>query len=217
MKIEWLNKKGQNELIIFFNGWGMDINAVKHLEGDFDVLMFYDYRTLQLLDELPDLTGYDKKYVIAWSMGVWAASNICYSWNDVDMFVAINGTERPVCDSYGIPCNIYSMTEKGMNERGREKFFFRMLKNREEVALFGPHKPVRLLEEQLEELTHIREESETHRQTVNWSRAFISDYDIIFPVQNQHNWWDSRTQVISVDSGHYPFYNLKNWNDILCK
>ena len=48
MKYKWLNKEVNNsKLILFFNGWGMDDNVVKHLDvEDYDVLMFYDYNTL---------------------------------------------------------------------------------------------------------------------------------------------------------------------------
>ena len=47
--------------------------------------------------------------------------------------VALNGTTRPVDDEYGIPVKIYELTEKGMNERGREKFFLRMLDGADEM------------------------------------------------------------------------------------
>ena len=49
MKYKWLVKKNNKSLIIFFNGWGMDESVVRHLEsGSYDVLMFYDYNTLEL-------------------------------------------------------------------------------------------------------------------------------------------------------------------------
>ena len=57
--------------------------------------------------------------------------------------VALNGTTRPVDDEYGIPVKINELTEKGMNERGREKFFQRM--------------PIRGIEEVCVELCRIRE------------------------------------------------------------
>ena len=42
MKYKWLNNVKNKKLIIFFNGWGMDENVVKHLDcEDYDVLMFY--------------------------------------------------------------------------------------------------------------------------------------------------------------------------------
>lgn len=46
MRIEWLNKKGSGRVIVFFHGWGMDAAGVSHLQMEDDVLMCYDYRSL---------------------------------------------------------------------------------------------------------------------------------------------------------------------------
>ena len=48
MKYKWLNRENNDKLIVFFNGWGMDECVVKHLyPDDYDVLMFFDYTTLE--------------------------------------------------------------------------------------------------------------------------------------------------------------------------
>ena len=47
MKYKWLHKINKQKLILFFNGWGMTESVVAHLiPDDYDVLMFYDYNTL---------------------------------------------------------------------------------------------------------------------------------------------------------------------------
>ena len=71
MRYKWLNKEGNNKLILFFNGWGMDECVVKHLNcEDYDVLMFYDYNTLDSDFDFNSLNIYTEKNLIAWSMGV---------------------------------------------------------------------------------------------------------------------------------------------------
>ena len=40
MRIEWLNKKGSDRVIVFFHGWGMDAAGVSHLQMEDAVLMF---------------------------------------------------------------------------------------------------------------------------------------------------------------------------------
>ena len=68
MKYKWLQHKGSQELVIFFNGWGMDDYIVSSLVcGDYDVVVFYDYNNL---DFDVDLSMYVKKHIVAWSMGV---------------------------------------------------------------------------------------------------------------------------------------------------
>ena len=56
MRIEWLNKKGSDRVIVFFHGWGMDAASVSHLQIEDDVLMCYDYRSLDFA--FPDLGYY---------------------------------------------------------------------------------------------------------------------------------------------------------------
>ena len=58
MQYKWLNKKGNKNLIVFFNGWGMDKKVVEHLLfDDYDVLTFYDYRIFEI-----DNFDFSKRY-----------------------------------------------------------------------------------------------------------------------------------------------------------
>lgn len=215
MRITWLNKKDLGRVIVFFNGWGMDEKAVTHLQGETDVLEIHDYRILNR--ELPEgLENYRDIYIIAWSMGVWAAANILPYWNiQVKACIAINGTERPVDDSYGIPVKIFELTEKGMDERGREKFFKRMLNGREEMEKFTCQKPVRPLYEQCEELCTIHRQSTGMQNTISWTKVYIAGTDVIFPTENQLNWWQDKAPLVWLEGGHYPFYRFKYWEEMI--
>lgn len=201
--------------MVFYNGWGMDARAVAHLTGDMDVLMVSDYRTLEVND-VPNLSGYVGVYLVAWSMGVWAAANSAGKWLPfITRAIAINGTERPVDDLSGIPLQVYALTERGMNERGRDKFFMRMLHGKEEWERFPENKSERRLEEQLEELTAIRMQAETCRETIRWDKVYISDNDVIFQTNNQLHWWEERAAVEIIPAAHYPFYFFRTWNEFL--
>ncbi|MCR9012453.1 DUF452 family protein [Gabonibacter chumensis] len=215
MRRVWLKKNGNKRVILFFSGWGLDERAVSHMTGESDVLMLYDYRNIEG-EKAPVLNGYESIDVIAWSMGVWAASVLLPLWNlPVDRSTAINGTERPVDNLYGIPLHVYLLTERGMNERGRDKFFVRMLSGTGERTRFKQHHPDRNLEEQLEELKAIREQSDRLKGEICWNRVYISENDIIFPVTNQENWWRGRSEIKKIEGGHYPFYVFENWDLII--
>lgn len=214
MRIEWLNKKGGGRVVVFFNGWGLDAHAVSQLKATCDLVMCNDYRTLECA-EIPSFSGYERIDVIAWSMGVWAAANVIPLWKiKPDQLIALNGTERPVDDKYGIPSQVYVLTENGMNERGREKFFSRMLTGKEELSRFTSQKPQRELAEQLTELKNIRRQAETLQNTLIWDKVFVSDKDVIFPVNNQLCWWSGKGVVTMLPGGHYPFYQFKSWDEI---
>ena len=47
MKYKWINYKNNKKLIIFFNGWGMDENVVKHFSPeDYDVFWGFEDQKL---------------------------------------------------------------------------------------------------------------------------------------------------------------------------
>ena len=166
-------------------------------------------------EEAPEVEGYESVRVVAWSMGVWAASVLLSRWNiPVSYRVAINGTERPVDEHYGIHPKIYLLTERGMTEQGRDKFFARMLSGKEEIERFEENKPCRDIDEQRDELRLIREQSVREMSEMHWDRVYISEGDVIFPVENQRNWWRDRVEIITLSGGHYPFYVLDNWEKI---
>lgn len=132
--------------------------------------------------------------------------------------VALNGTTRPVDDEYGIPVKIYELTEKGMNERGREKFFLRMLDGADECRKFSGQKPNRGIEEVCEELCRIRELCSGVKGKLNWDKSYISEKDSVFPAQNQLNWCKKEgIPAVSLPGGHYPFYRFRSWREILEK
>ena len=92
------------------------------------------------------------------------ASVLLSRWNiPVSCRVAINGTERPVDEHYGIHPKIYLLTERGMTEQGRDKFFVRMLSGKEEMERFEENRPCRAIDEQRDELRLIREQSARER------------------------------------------------------
>ncbi len=214
--MEWLAEKSSDRVIVFFNGWGMDSKAVQHLKGECDILAVNDYRVLDIA-VLPDLSAYREIYVVAWSMGVWAAANILPVCGiSCKRLTALNGTEHPVDDRWGIPEKIYRLTEKGMNAAGREKFMSRMLADREERERFAAAMPGRELEEVREELTAIRLQAEERENTLAWDKVYISSGDVIFSQANQKAWWENRAGEIEIlDGGHYPFYHFESWEQIV--
>lgn len=215
MRIEWLVKNNTDQVVVFFNGWGMDKRTFPRLEGETDKVVCWDYRTLNT-DSTPSFIGYKKINVVAWSMGVWAAANILPKWGiQPGHLVAFNGTERPVDNRWGIPSPVYLLTEKRMNEKGREKFFSRMFTCQKEQEEFFSCRPERELAGQIQELQAIRTQCEKYQHTLEWERAYVSEKDLIFPVENQQNWWEKRgIPTESLPTAHYPFYFFRTWEDI---
>lgn len=216
MKYKWLNQKNNQKLIIFFNGWGMDECVVNHLlPEDYDVLMFYDYNTLDTDFDLKSIDIYPQKYLIAWSMGVMTATLF-----DIDYVskTAVNGTLKPIDDKYGIPNRIYDLTLKGFSPKGAERFIRNMFPDNltptlsskgegESNVLLFPEREFENQKTELEALTHY-----DANQKFKYDRIFISSKDKIIPTKSQVAFWGIEPNI---DSGHAPFNHFKKWSELL--
>jgi len=204
MKYKWLNKKNNNgKLIIFFNGWGMDENVVKHLEPeDYDVVMFYDYNSLET-DFKPE-KDYSETNIIAWSMGVMIAGVKNFPFNG--KFVTINGTLKPIDEKYGIHPKIYDLTIRNFNTETRDKFINNMF-----------DKDFPALKEEKRELEDLKTELialKSYKANLDFkpNKIIISNNDKIIPTKNQCAFWKIEPNF---KGGHCPFFSFSKWSELL--
>lgn len=222
MRTFWLNNKKSNKLILFFNGWSLDENCIKHLEPeDFDVLMFYDYTTLDIEEKvLDEIKTYDEVNIISFSMGVWAAAAVMDNFNNIKMTTAINGTLVPVSDEFGIPVKIFNLTLSNLSELTYPRFFKNMFADFK-GAEHQLHKiPKRSVEDQKKELLAIKDFSAKNNYThkiSRFDRIIISNNDKIIPAKNQIKFWSQRQdlKIIRIDDSHCIFNSFSTCNEIV--
>ncbi len=211
MKHKWINKSGGKNLIVFFNGWGMDEKIVSHLScGNNDVIVFFDYQTTDTdFSDFKIFSNYEKKYLIAWSMGVYVCNYFYKEFKNFDKYTAINGTQNPIDDLYGIPKAIYDLTVRNFNELSCAKFMSKITS-----AVNLRDYCSRNLTELKNELVSIRDLKINDKFVFN--KAVIGNKDKIFPVKNQINYWQKQNVNYEIiNSGHYIFDNYQNWSDLL--
>lgn len=127
MKSEFLHKDNTGRLIIIFAGWSTEPNFYRHISlPGWDLIVAYDYSDLDFDKSV--MNGYHTVALFAWSLGVFAASMVIPA-DRLALAVAINGTESPVDDEFGIPVNIFNGTAQTLNERNLKKFRRRMFGN----------------------------------------------------------------------------------------
>ncbi len=201
MQYKWLNKKKNKNLIVFFNGWGMSEKAVSHLIfDDYDVLTFFDYRSFEINDF--DFSEYENKILIAWSMGVYVCNYFYEKFKDFDKYIAINGTQKPIDDKYGIPKTIYNLTVDNFNDLSCAKFLKKISPTIEPSG--------RTTQELKEELITIRDLKV--EKFLTFDKAIISLKDKIIPSKNQINFWGNAQEL---DAGHYIFDLYTSWKELL--
>ena len=216
MQIEFLHKTNKPKLILFFNGWGMNDSVVKHLENsDFDVLSFSNYDNDFSFD-LTLLESYKEIHLIAWSMGVWAASKTLEGYTfKLKRSVAINGTLKPISDTFGIPISIFEGTINNFSDRNKMKFDRRMLGSKESFAWYQNLSLKRGNSSQLEELKIIYKNAINTTIDFTFDEIFIGQEDLIFPVNNQIEFWKNKGQVTKIECPHFPFLFFNSWSDII--
>ena len=118
MNIYKQTKTGNSQLLLVFSGWAASPEVFRQLETepDTDLWICYDYRGMDFEGEA--LSGYRKIRLVAWSLGVWAAS-VVFGKKPVSFTeaIAVNGTPCPVHDQWGIPETIFRGTDTASSAR----------------------------------------------------------------------------------------------------
>lgn len=205
-KIIPVNPSGytSKKLLFFFTGWGMDEHPFReYAPADRDLMIAYDYSSLSFDDAL--LKPYDEIRIVAWSMGVWVASQLLQDKNlPIVGSIAINGTHFPVDDRKGIPTQIFDGTLNALNESTLYRFRRRMCGSGDVLKRFLTKAPQRDIENLREELEVIGRRSICLSPSYfKWDKIYIGNRDKIFPVENQMNAWDGENYIV-IDGEHYP-------------
>lgn len=219
MQYHWLNKKNNDDLTVFFCGWSFDGKPFKHLKySDKDVLVIYDYTEPELPEDI--FEGYEKYFLITWSMGVYIAYLMQTSLPKFDKKIAINGTPFPVDNELGIPQKTFDLTLKYVDSGLKGKFQQNLFKNPQDYEKYLLSPVERTIENRANELVAL--DKFIHARKAEYSKfydcAIISDTDKIIPTRNQIKCWEKyNTPIVMLDNGHFPFFEFSSWDEILDK
>lgn len=218
MQFHWLNKQNNSKLIIFFAGWSFDENPFKFLACEnFDVLIVYDYSTID--ENIEKFTSYKEINLIAWSMGVFVAYLLKDKLPKFNKKIAINGTPLPVNDEFGIPVKPFLLTLRHARTGLEGKFYQNIFDTKEEFEKYSTMSVNRSIENRETELKSLYDKIRSAEINYNrfYDKSLISSRDKIIPTKNQINFWQNNAEIEMLESGHFPYYNFKSWNEILCR
>ena len=207
------------EALVVFNGFSLDPLCFEHLGHEtLDLFICGNYSQLDLPQELLTLAGrYKRVSVVAYSLGVWV-------WSQVEEVlnlppggrIMVNGTCEPLHPRLGIPPRIFRLTLENFTLEGREQFYRNLSGSPEIHTRLEKCLPRRTWEDQrseLESLWYSISQYPSRRVTPNL--AIISTQDRIIPPGNQKSYWEPRSPVLTLDSGHFPFFHWDSWEEIL--
>ncbi len=217
MKAEWLIRNQKQSLILFFAGWGMDINPFVNIGSrSSDVLMFCDYRNHDVPLSLSETCkAYDSVTLIAWSLGVPVAQLVCSDADiELDNALAVNGTLFPADDKYGIPESVFDGTVEALSPESLLRFYRRMCGSRKLMDQFMTTAPERSIDDLGAELRALR--SVKASEGGIYDAAIVGSADRIVPPENQVNCWEKHgVPVHSIVAPHFPFHLYAGWEDLI--
>ena len=209
MKQVYLIQENHPRLLLFFAGWAADETPFKQYRPkDMDYMICYDYRTLDF--DASVLERYEGVNVVAWSMGVWAASIVLsFVKNDEIFGIAFNGSTLPISDLEGIPLKTFQATFDNLTPASLQKFLRRMCKDSDAYKDFMKITPRRDFDEIKDELKCIAE------QYIEQTKMIIDengDYEI--PEEALDEYYDTYSYeydyaFIGIGDRIFPPENLK--------
>lgn len=189
-------------LTLFFAGWGFDPVPFADYTAAHDILLCYDYTTLAF--DAATLAPYRNIRVVAWSMGVWAASVVAEKIPRVTTAIAVNGTTTPVNDDTGIPRTLFRKTLDGLSEQNLLRFYRHICGDSATLARFLEMRPKRDIDDLRAELAAIETRSAQHPGNAEFfTEAVVCERDMIFPPANQQRTWLCSVRSVS-GIAHYP-------------
>ena len=161
--------------------------------------------------------NYSKKTLLTWSMGVFAAYLLKDEFKDFDKKIAINGTPFPVDNTFGIPQKPFLLTLRHAKTGLEGKFYENIFEKENEFERYSKTPVSRSIENRVEELKSLYEKiKSTNIDYENfYDFSLISANDKIIPAKNQLNFWKKHAPYKILESGHFPFYNFKCWDEII--
>lgn len=217
------------QLIIYFCGWGMTPATVAHLTlpPQCDLLALYDYRILELSDDLADLPwdSYEAVTIVAWSLGVWAAEQVVPHWSILptkQRLIAVAGSPYPMHDQWGIPKQIFVGTLEGLTDENRQRFNRRMCGGKRYKQLYDilSERPTTELRDELQavydSLATLEASESTPHTRLAWDLAIIGERDQIFPAKNLSTLWKAVNvpTLLLPDGYHYLFDLWQSWSEL---
>ena len=214
----WLHRHQAPRCLLFFAGWGMDSKPFSPLaSGGLDVCMLSNYQRL-VPPQLPELAGYEEVHLLAWSFGVWVASQVAVGSlrSLCKTALALGGTLNPVHERYGLAPERFAAMLAGCSEESVLAFYSSMFDEPRHLASFLAVRPQRGPDDLQKELVTLYNGSMRSRASIDiFTHHCITGRDRIFAGRNQIRAWGREDDSRVFPWPHFPFSQFNTWRELL--
>lgn len=189
-------------LIIFFNGWGMDERIISHLKipkgFSFYHLSFpYEF-------DINILQNYEKIFFVGWSFGVFYMndfiSNHKHMIKNKIYTIAVNGIPH-LMEKENLDKRVLILTYKNLDEKNMDIFY-----KKAGIKKFYSKKSIDELKNELKFFIYNYHKT----KDIQINRAFVSTDDLIIKTEIQKNYYKKHNIPFNEIKGNHYIFNLFN-------
>ena len=206
-----LRENNSNDLVVFLTGWGCDDNQFKNFSSSKNLLLCWDYCTL---DFEFDFSKYNKVSLLAYSAGVLVACLLKEKFPKFDKTVAVNGNHLMIDAKFGIDKKITDLMLNLNLDNCMDFISTYIVYDKQELEKFLSTPSYRPFESSKHELLKLQEYCNLKFTPMDFDKIILSDNDKIFNLSTQQEYFKDKYVLLKNASHHTPFIRFSSTDEL---
>ena len=205
-----LRESNSNDLVVFLTGWGCDDNQFKNFSSSKNLLLCWDYCTL---DFEFDFSKYNKVSLLAYSAGVLVACLLKEKFPKFDKTIAVNGNPLMIDKKFGIDKKIIDLMLNLNLDNCMDFISTYIVYDKQELEKFLSTPSYRPFESSKHELLKLQEYCNLKFTPMDFDKIILSDNDKIFNLSTQQEYFKDKYVLLKNASHHTPFLRFSSTDE----
>ena len=205
-----LRENNSNDLVVFLTGWGCDDNQFKNFSSSKNLLLCWDYCTL---DFEFDFSKYNKVSLLAYSAGVLVACLLKEKFPKFDKTIAVNGNPLMIDKKFGIDKKIIDLMLNLNLDNCMDFISTYLVYDKQDLKKFLATPSYRPFESSKQELLKLQGYCNLKFTPMDFDKIILSDNDKIFNLSTQQEYFKDKYVLLKNASHHTPFLRFSSTDE----
>ena len=206
-----LRENNSNDLVVFLTGWGCDDNQFKNFSSSKNLLLCWDYCTL---DFEFDFSKYNKVSLLAYSAGVLVACLLKEKFPKFDKTIAVNGNPLMIDKKFGIDKKIIDLMLNLNLDNCMDFISTYLVYDKQDLKKFLATPSYRPFESSKQELLKLQGYCNLKFTPMDFDKIILSDNDKIFNLSTQQEYFKDKYVLLKNASHHTPFIRFSSTDEL---
>ena len=206
-----LIENNSNDLVVFLTGWGCDDNQFKNFSSSKNLLLCWDYSTL---DFEFDFSKYNKVSLLTYSAGVLIACLLQDKFPEFDKKVAVNGNPLMTDKKFGISKTIIDLMLNLNLDNCMEFISTYLIYDNQELKKFLAIPSYRPFESSKQEIIKLQEYCNLKFEPMEFDKVILSDSDKVFNPNTQKEYFKDKFVLLKNAAHHTPFLRFSSVDEL---